>query len=286
MRQKFNSLRFCRFRPALAALALILCALTACAPTGDTAVSAPAAASPPPAPGPSEPPQPSPQSPAPAQPQESVLPASAPAPFPEIPLDDYSLSIAVPDFLDADQQLLYRQAHAMYSCMFGGDTSGICLGEEDQFPNLNDLAEQNGITYTKATGRYAAWPDFDAMIHALFTDQFWTRRNSQVFIGIDGALYYLNAARGSYYRNKNFPDTFRLDARTGDEIAFTLTGYYSSPWPAEGESSQQRDQRLRDGWEYTMDFPIRLVRTADGWRFDEFHTTAGDQKGPAELDQR
>ena len=31
---------------------------------------------------------------------------------------------------------------------------------------------------------------------------------------------------------------------------------------------------------YTLDFTIKLVRTADGWRFDEFHSTAGDQIGP------
>ena len=96
----------------------------------------------------------------------------------------------------------------------------------------------------------------------------------------DGALYFLDLSRGAYYRNGNFPDTFTLKSKTDDEITFTVIGYYSSPWPNEGESFEERDQRLKDGWEYTIDFNIRLVRTAEGWRFDDFHGTAADQEDP------
>lgn len=50
------------------------------------------------------------------------------------------------------------------------------------------------------------------------------------------------------------------------------------PRPNEGKTSEQQDQRLKNGWEYTLDFTIRLVRTADGWRFDQFYGTAADEK--------
>ena len=50
-----------------------------------------------------------------------------------------------------------------------------------------------------------------------------------------------------------------------------------------GETFEQRDQRLLNGWEYTVDFTIKLVRTADGWRFDHFNSTAADEKAPEEL---
>ena len=37
------------------------------------------------------------------------------------------------------------------------------------------------------------------------------------------------------------------------------------------------------GEAYTIDFPIRLVRTEEGWRFDEFYQTSVDELAPEEL---
>ncbi len=289
-------------------LALVLGGMTGCKPTEDITVSSPPAPSVEPTEQPSadpslelsEPPAPSVPasdviSPPPAQPTaqppaQSAPPSNPPAQaaFPEIVLSERSLNIPVPDFLDKDQQLLYRQAFEIYTSLFGGDTSGVCMGDEDKFPDMAETVERNGIPYTKATGRYAVWADFDAMIHSVFTDNFWRGRNSRgdnysTFIGIDGALYYVNAAKGHYYRNENFPDTFKLNSKSDDEIIFTLTGYYSSPWPNAGETSEQRDQRLKNGWEYTIDFEIKLVRIAGGWRFDQFYGTAADEKEPEAL---
>lgn len=289
---------------AFLVLALVLGSMTGCKPTEDITVSSPPASSVEPTEQPSadpslelsEPPAPSvpasdvislpPSQPTAQPPAQSAPPSKPPAQatFPEIVLSERSLNIPVPDFLDKDQQLLYRQAFEIYTSLFGGDTSGVCMGDEDKFPDMAETVERNGIPYTKATGRYAVWADFDGMIHLVFTDHFWTERNAgTVFVNIDGALYFLNAAKGHYYRNENFPDTFKLNAKTDDEIIFTLTGYYSSPWPNEGETSEQRDQRLKNGWEYTIDFEIKLVRIAGGWRFDQFYGTAADEKEPEEL---
>lgn len=289
---------------AFLVLALVLGSMTGCKPTEDITVSSPPAPSMEPTEQPSadpslelsEPPAPSvpasdvislpPSQPTAQPPTQSAPPSKPPAQatFPEIVLSERSLNIPVPDFLDKGQQLLYRQAFEIYTSLFGGDTSGVCMGDEDKFPDMAETVERNGIPYTKATGRYAVWADFDGMIHSVFTDHFWTERNAgTVFVNIDGALYFLNAAKGHYYRNENFPDTFKLNSKTDDEIIFTLTGYYSSPWPNEGETSEQRDQRLKNGWEYTIDFEIKLVRTAGGWRFDHFNSTAADEKAPEEL---
>lgn len=286
---------------AFLVLALVLGSMTGCKPTEDITVSSPPASSVEPTEQPSADPSlelsepPAPSVPAsdvislpPVQPTAPPSNPPAQAAFPEIVLSERSLNIPVPDFLDKGQQLLYRQAFEIHTSLFGGDTSGVCMGDEDKFPDMAETVERNGIPYTKATGRYAVWADFDAMIHSVFTDNFWCGRNSRgdnysTFIGIDGALYYVNAAKGHYYRNENFPDTFKLNSKSDDEIIFTLTGYYSSPWPNEGETSEQRDQRLLNGWEYTIDFEIKLVRTADGWRFDHFNNTAADEKAPEEL---
>lgn len=207
------------------------------------------------------------------------------APKTEPPLDEESLAAAAPSFLDEEQQLLYRRAHCVYGHLFGGDTAYSCIWEMgDQYPGGWGEVERNGIGYTRATGRYAAWEDFDALVHSVFTHRFWDSRNAiqrgERYINIDGAMHFILAARGMYYYNDNFPDTFRLISKTDDEITFTLTGHYSSPWPNEGESSQERDKRLTSGWDYTIDFPIKMVRTADGWRFDQFHHAAADQEEP------
>lgn len=288
---------------AFLVLALVLESMTGCKPTGDITVSTPPApsmeASEQPSADPSlelsEPPAPSvpasdvislpPAQPTIQPPAQCAPPSNPPAQaaVPEIVLSERSLNIPVPDFLDKDQQLLYRQAFEIYTSLFGGDTSGVCMGDEDKFPDRKYMVEYDEILYTKATGRYAVWADFDSMIHSVFTDHFWAERNADIFVNIDGALYFLDAAKGHYYRNENFPDTFKLNSKTDDEIIFTLTGYYSYPWPSEGETSEQRDQRLKNGWEYTLDFTIRLVRTADGWRFDQFYGTAADEKAPEAL---
>lgn len=251
---------------ALAALILTLCA---CAPQ--------AAGEPSPSPVQSAPAsEPSPPA------QESEPPA--PADFPEIILDENSRNAAVPDFLDEEQQLLYRRALCVYSHLFGGDTAEVCCWEEgDSYPDGNPI-DRDGLPYTRAVGRYAAWEDFDAMVHSVFTESFWERCNAiqrgELFLNIDGALHFIWASRGMYYYTGNVPDTFELVSRSEDEIVFTLTGHYSSPWPKEGESPEDRDQRLERGWEYTLDFPMRLVRTEAGWRFDQFHGAAADQEEP------
>lgn len=213
--------------------------------------------------------------------QDQTKPTAA-----EPPLDEFSLNAAVPDFLDEEQQLLYRRALCVYNHLFGGDTGEVCVWEEgDSYPDgaMGDV-EYNGIGYTKATGRYAAWTDFDALVHSVFTDRFWTDCNAiqraERFINIDGAMHFIWASRGMYYYNDNFPDTFKLISKTDDEIAFTLTGHYSSPWPNEGETSADRNARWESGWDYTIDFSIKMVRTADGWRFDQFHSAIADQEDP------
>ena len=92
----------------------------------------------------------------------------------------------------------------------------------------------------------------------------------EIYVRNGEQLCFLDASRGGgYYRDDSRPDTFTLVEQTEDEISFTLTGCYS-PMGEGGE-------------DYTIDFPIRLVRTEAGWRFDEFHETTVDELGPDEL---
>ena len=48
-------------------------------------------------------------------------------------------------------------------------------------------------------------------------------------------------------------------------------------YPLEGETEAERDSRVENGFEVTYEFPIRMVQTDAGWRFDEFHSALADE---------
>lgn len=138
----------------------------------------------------------------------------------DLPLDDAARLRAAPDFLTAEQQTLYRQAFALYSAMFDGETTGI----DDAFPAAGGQTEYDEYT-----------PD------------------------------------GSDY-NSNIPDEYTLTSRTDDRIDFTVTAHYSYPYPRWDETDDERDKRLETSYEYTRTYPVTLIYTDAGWRFDAFAT--------------
>lgn len=200
--------------------------------------------------------------------------------------DRHALSLAVPDFLTEEQQDLYRRANTLYRILFGGDTHAIDYFDQYGSYNFNNQQiELDGMTYQISEGRYAAWTDFDAVVHSLFTDRFWQSKNNwadniPVFREYEGNLAFISAARGSgYYYNSNFSDLFELQSMTDEEIVFTLIGHYTPVWPKEGMSYEERDEYRAGTCEYIGKFTIRMVLTEEGWRFDEFHCALADELG-------
>lgn len=200
-----------------------------------------------------------------------------------IPLDEYAQA-TVPDFLDEDQQLLYHQALVMYAHIFGANTE-----EVDSWPGntgfnydyQNPYSPDGVSSYVPATGLYANWADFEEAVLSVFTRDFWNSRNgaggTDTYINHEGILFYRPAARGSGGYNDNFPPTFRLVSRTDDAIEFIMTGYYSDSRQFYGIASDEEIAAwLSAGWEYSIEYPMRMVRTDRGWRFDEFHATHTD----------
>ena len=148
----------------------------------------------------------------------------------EPPLSVSDLSISVPDFLDDDQQLLYRKAHSLYQHMFGGSTGGIDYFETlDTVPPDPPMVEIDGHIYNISAGRYRNWVDFEAVIQSVFTDSFAEQTGLySIYRSYNGRLAYLLAERGAgYYYNENFPDEFRLITQSDSEISFVLIGHYS-----------------------------------------------------------
>ncbi len=209
----------------------------------------------------------------------------------DVPLDDRALAAAVPDFLTEEQQTLYRQASALYDAMFGGETTGI----DYEFPAADGQTEYDeytpdgsDYTYISSHSRWQNWNDFDRVVHGVFTDRLWAECNEtdfsgspSVYIEHDGKLYILDCSYGGQYYNNNIPDEFTLTAQTGERIDFTVTAHYSYPCPRQGESYEERDERLKTSYEFTLAFPVVLLRTDAGWRFDAFCTgTAAEMRCP------
>ena len=175
----------------------------------------------------------------------------------DVPLDERALARAVPDFLTEEQQTLYRQAAALYDAMFGGETTGI----DYAFPSPDALTDEystytpdgSDYTYIRSDCRWQSWADFDRVVRGVFTDRLWAELNEadfdgspSVYIEHDGQLYILDCSYGDQYYNNVFPDEFALVEQTDERCApFALAA-----------------------------FPVVLLRTDAGWRFDAFCTGA------------
>ena len=197
----------------------------------------------------------------------------------DLPLSDAARLRAAPEFLTEEQQTLYRRAFALYSAMFDGETTGI----DDAFPAQDGQTEHDeytpdgsDCTYVSSNSRWRSWADFDRVVHGLFTDALWSACNDSgngpIYMEYDSRLFILDCAYGDQYYNDNIPDEFALTAQTDQRIDFTVTAHYSYPYPRRDETEEERDRRLETRYEYTRTYPVTLVNTDAGWRFDAFTT--------------
>ena len=187
----------------------------------------------------------------------------------EPPLSEAIMTLlAVPDFLDEDQQLLYRRARSIF-VVFNGypeiveeypceNVLGIPYEERSVYIPSGDYQEH----YIRACGRYQKWDDFYAMGVSIFTEEYFARL-SRNFLNIDGNTYFLDAAKGGAfgYMPELTPDTFELVSKTDSEIEFNVVGHYYSTWNPETADPSTIT---------TQSFPIRMDLTDKGWRFSLF----------------
>ena len=184
-------------------------------------------------------------------------------------------STYTPRMLGDGMRALYRQASYLYYHLFGESTWEICqLGTQyGAAYDPSDTVERDGLTYIRATGQFARWDDLMAAVDGLFTRNFWDSRNQwdghELFINVDGDTCFLPASRKNGDYGGHFPAPFTLVEQTEDSVTVTLTAGYNRY--REGEDEAAWGQRLERGYDYTVDYPIRYVKTADGWRLDEFH---------------
>ena len=183
-------------------------------------------------------------------------------------------TIPAPDFLSAEQKEVYRQGHELYTLLFGGETSNL----DSPAATERETVVLDGITYQIAQGKYKNWSDFNRDVNAVFTKDLWNKLNNTgdapIYREHNGKLCFQDISMSqSPYFNPNFPDEFSLQQQSENSISFYVTGHYSSPYPLEGETGEERDQRLKDDFEYVQDIRTIMDRTENGWRLAEFTTT-------------
>ena len=175
----------------------------------------------------------------PPTPPAEVTPASTEAPAPaEPPIPDWMADQPVPEFLDAEQQDLFRRAFAAANFLMGPVKASVedFPLEDGSMPELGEyetVGLDGGWIYLVAQGRYARWADFQAMLDGL------------------------------EYGWADVPDTYELVSQSEDAVEFYLVGHYADLTVQPDETGTRPLSTER--------WPIRMERTADGWRVSEFH---------------
>ena len=165
-----------------------------------------------------------------------------------------------PAFLDEEQRAVYEKA-AQYvdsiphSENFGferieGEEGTVWVGEEQYQlyePGYEEWMRQFGEVFS------------EKCVMQL--------QNSGIFRDWDGHLAVKifvdrSTVEGWSRVNEYIPDQYELVSKTDGSVEFRLIGYYER-WDAGADKPTA----------YTKDYPIRLIKTENGWRVDEMHST-------------
>ena len=250
-----------------AALAALLagCTVTIGLPAASpTPTPAAVSSAPPPAPTPAAAPAAE-EPPAPAE--EEPAPAPTPAAEEVASLDA---------FLTPEQIDLYDRAETASFPLIGDPYNAIYQNGWSHATDIGGNAEKDGYRYILVTGEGATVEDYRQKLLEVFTQDYLDARGfSQRFVMFDGQLGVMDVGiGGNGAEMTDVPDTYRLVSADETAVEFVRIAHYAVI--REGESVNDFIVRRQDHYDYTVELPIRLVNTADGWRVDEFNLPAYD----------
>lgn len=177
-------------------------------------------------------------------------------------------------FLNEEQRQAYEGAYKLNYTLYGMPDNLVWV---DVSPRFTQQSDSEGV-FVLTVGNYALYEnpytDFTNLMQSVFTTDFIRRLGplyTEKFIDLDGHLAASCDSVLAYPMHDdlsrtvmdNCPDTYRLESVTDDTVVFALISHYDRNW---ANSFAPDDMDV-----YTIEYPIRLVRTADGWRVDEFH---------------
>lgn len=202
-------------------------------------------------------------------------------PTQEPPIDEFEAKMPIPDFLDEEQQNLYRRAFIIYPALVVVPDSlsdGFPLKDGTKPDLTSEWIEVDGQKQHVVEGRYKNWNDFEAMLNNVFTKKYSNElmecgTDLITFINANGNLHFINGGDGGNVLGVPEYEDFELVSKTDYEIKFYVICHYTDQH--EGETDEDYAKRVdsRDGFDRTEKFPITMVKTDNGWRFSEFHIT-------------
>jgi len=167
-------------------------------------------------------------------------------------------------FLDSDLQKLFREASFVaFLLSHGGDgyfeslgeiecTSSFKIHSDNMYVENNEIVEKTH--YSRSGINYLS---FTVKISELFTvrgESEWIRDEYR-YKDVNNELWYMAGARGSSLGFNRIE--FELTSQTDDKIEFKGIAYFD-------------DEFTPNQPNYTEEHNYVIVKTANGWRFDEF----------------
>lgn len=169
------------------------------------------------------------------------------------------------DFMNEEQRQLYEEATEAASWLFGM-TGNLNYTGPNENPQPTDVPDP----YYLYNVAYA--PNFlEKRVLPLFTKEFLLRTEfPQKFKEYNGDLLVdRSSSRPMPYGTtikvlEAYPDRYRLVKSDENSLEFMLIAHYDrNGWNVEADEREM----------FIIEYPIRMVKTDDGWRLDEFHTT-------------
>ncbi|MCM1224851.1 MAG: hypothetical protein NC548_61425 [Lachnospiraceae bacterium] len=190
-------------------------------------------------------------------------------------LTDSQIDIPVPDFLTPDQQNIYLNAYALYNNLF-------YISNLTETPNSSSSKIQDGFVYSEIQGNIADYTTFSSLTRSLFTEQCWSDINKnkyglEIYIEENNKTYAaLDTIKNlAYYYNENFCDEFKLIDKNESSVNFLIIGHYSEhPFDI---TNQDFEAKKLSGYDYTLELPLRMILTENGWKFDKFASSLVDE---------
>ncbi len=175
------------------------------------------------------------------------------------PLSEEELALPVPDFLNEEQQLLYRRANSLIHARWE-----LGFGQYGSTTDDDDLIEVEAgpYRYRSITGRYRRWEDFRAVMASVFTDELFDELNTldagPFYIEHEGITCGIDLAPVNVIWTET-DDTFELVRESDDCIEFRIIAYGVEPY---------EDDRVK----ITRTGSATMVKVEDGtWRVSSFH---------------
>lgn len=199
-------------------------------------------------------------------PQESPAPSTSASSEQIEPQEETVQEYTDLSFLSQEQRKLYMNA---YDARFGLYGMGENLMRLWDYKMVTDGSDSVPFVEDHYTLYDVSFNEFSEKIHRIFTDGCLASTDYAIkFKDYDGkvAVHFSlsdDLVEGTtVYALEQYPDTYRPGESTEEKVEFTLISHYD------------RNGLVETPLEiYTIEYPIRMVNTPDGWRIDEFHTT-------------